>query len=134
MNCGLGCKIEAEENRKKHEDLIRAYNEKNRKLTQVQELYNNAKRASERGQLQQAASEALDNTVREADVLAVSQGFDKNSSIRDLGSLPPVPLFGVAHRGDTHSASMNTGPLRMGPMQTNNNSRWARQDDIGYRE
>lgn len=50
--------------RRKNEELTQVLREKNRKLLQTQELYDKLKRRSMLGQVQDAASEAVDDTVQ----------------------------------------------------------------------
>jgi E3 ubiquitin-protein ligase CCNP1IP1 len=50
--------------RRKNDELIHAYKEKNRKLMQTQELYDKLKRRDMLGQVQNAASDAVDHTIQ----------------------------------------------------------------------
>lgn len=50
--------------RHKHEELINAYRDKNRKLLQTTELYDKLKRRIMLGQVQNAASDAVDHTIQ----------------------------------------------------------------------
>lgn len=100
--------------RRKNDELTQAYREKHRRFLQAQELYDRVKRQAEMGTLQQAASDAVDHTVAEVDMLA-SQAFDRGNQSRDLDTLPPVPIFGT-HRGNVQS-NMNTGAPRSRPGQ-----------------
>ncbi|KAJ0326349.1 hypothetical protein COL5a_006858 [Colletotrichum fioriniae] len=50
--------------RRKHEELARSYQDKCRKLTQVQELYDKVKRKAELGQMEAAASDAVDSNLQ----------------------------------------------------------------------
>ncbi|KAI0022562.1 hypothetical protein F4780DRAFT_182848 [Xylariomycetidae sp. FL0641] len=52
--------------RKKNEELVQAYKEKNRKLLQTQELYDKLKRKAMMGQIQDAAEDAVDSTIHGA--------------------------------------------------------------------
>ncbi|OHF01425.1 hypothetical protein CORC01_03181 [Colletotrichum orchidophilum] len=49
--------------RRKHEELAHSYQDKCRKLTQVQELYDKVKRKAELGQMEAAASDAVDSNL-----------------------------------------------------------------------
>ncbi|KAI1382448.1 hypothetical protein F4677DRAFT_452145 [Hypoxylon crocopeplum] len=49
--------------RRKNEELTQAYKEKNRKLLQIQELYDKLKRKAMLGQMQDAAEDAIDSTL-----------------------------------------------------------------------
>jgi hypothetical protein len=50
--------------RKKHDELQHAFREKNRKYLQTQELYDKLKRRAMLGQVQNAATDAVDNTIQ----------------------------------------------------------------------
>ncbi|TKW55040.1 hypothetical protein CTA1_41 [Colletotrichum tanaceti] len=50
--------------RRKHEELAHAYQDKCRKLTQVQELYDRVKRKAELGQMEAAALDAVASTLQ----------------------------------------------------------------------
>ncbi|KAK1673712.1 hypothetical protein BDP55DRAFT_730206 [Colletotrichum godetiae] len=50
--------------RRKHEELARSYQDKCRKLTRVQELYDKVKRKAELGQMEAAASDAVDSNLQ----------------------------------------------------------------------
>ncbi|KAK6224749.1 E3 ubiquitin-protein ligase CCNB1IP1 [Colletotrichum tabaci] len=50
--------------RRKHEELAHAYQDKCRKLTQVQELYDRVKRKAELGQMEAAAVDAVASTLQ----------------------------------------------------------------------
>lgn len=50
--------------RRKNDELTRAYKDKNRKLLQAQELYDKLKRKAMLGQIQDAASDAVDTTLQ----------------------------------------------------------------------
>ncbi|KAI0833955.1 hypothetical protein F5Y06DRAFT_307273 [Hypoxylon sp. FL0890] len=49
--------------RRKNDELAQAYKEKNRKLLQIQELYDKLKRKAMLGQIQDAAEDAIDSTL-----------------------------------------------------------------------
>lgn len=51
---------------RKNEELAQAYKEKNRRLLQTQELHDKLKRKAMLGQMQDAASEAVDSTIQAA--------------------------------------------------------------------
>lgn len=50
--------------RRKNEELVQAFREKNRKLLQTQELYDKLKRRDMLGQVQNAASAAVEHTIQ----------------------------------------------------------------------
>ena len=49
--------------RRKNDELAQAYKDKSRKLLQTQELYDRVKRKVEMGQIERAASDAVDSTL-----------------------------------------------------------------------
>lgn len=57
---------------RKHSEIAEAYKEKSRLLFRTQELYNKVKRKAELGQLEQAASDAVDSSIRRVPSSAVS--------------------------------------------------------------
>ncbi|KAG8167496.1 hypothetical protein KVR01_003185 [Diaporthe batatas] len=59
--------------RRKNEELVQAYKEKNRKLLQTQELYDKLKRKAMLGHIQDAASDAVDTTLQGASSYAAQQ-------------------------------------------------------------
>lgn len=76
--------------RRKNEDLSQNVREKNRKLLQTQELYDKLKRRDMLGQVQNAASDAVDHTIH-ASVTAnrlADRAANQNHGQR-LAPLPP---------------------------------------------
>ncbi|UNI20383.1 RING-type E3 ubiquitin transferase [Purpureocillium takamizusanense] len=57
------CEAESEIMRRKNEELAQAYKDKSRRLLQTQELYDRVKRKVEMGQIERAASEAVDSSL-----------------------------------------------------------------------
>ncbi|KAL7629674.1 hypothetical protein AAE478_001197 [Parahypoxylon ruwenzoriense] len=57
-------KMDQDSLRRKNDELAQAYKEKNRKLLQTQELYDKLKRKAMLGQMQDAAEDAIDSTLR----------------------------------------------------------------------
>jgi regulator of replication initiation timing len=113
--------------RLQYEDLKKAYDEKQKTLAHVQNLYDRVKRTSELGQLQQAAFDAVDKTVREADMSNASHGLRRHPHVRDLDSLPQVPLFRGIHSGDNRSNSLSHGGQQIGGTRNNQPSPWPKQ-------
>ncbi|KAI0889602.1 uncharacterized protein GGS22DRAFT_176883 [Annulohypoxylon maeteangense] len=56
-------KMDQDSLRRKNDELTQAYKEKNRKLLQIQELYDKLKRKAMLGQIQDAAEDAIDSTL-----------------------------------------------------------------------
>ncbi|KAJ4418992.1 hypothetical protein N0V82_005217 [Gnomoniopsis sp. IMI 355080] len=62
--------LDQETLRRKHEELSTAYKEKNRKLLQMQELYDKLKRKAMLGHIQDVASDAVDTTLHGGTAMA----------------------------------------------------------------
>ncbi|KAI1103906.1 hypothetical protein F4804DRAFT_308854 [Jackrogersella minutella] len=58
-----GMRMDQDSLHRKNEELTHAYKEKNRKLLQIQELYDKLKRKAMLGQIQDAAEDAIDSTL-----------------------------------------------------------------------
>jgi E3 ubiquitin-protein ligase CCNP1IP1 len=56
--------MDRDEIRKKYDELLQTYREKNRKLLQTQELYDKLKRKAMLGQVQDAAEDAVESTLQ----------------------------------------------------------------------
>ncbi|KAI1635626.1 hypothetical protein F4809DRAFT_613379 [Biscogniauxia mediterranea] len=80
-------KVDQDTLQKKNEELSRAYNEKNRKLLQTQELYDKLKRKAMLGQIQDAAEDAVDSTLHNsfANAPSMRDSFQENSALGDHG-------------------------------------------------
>lgn len=96
--------------RRKHEELIQVYREKSRKHLQTQELYDKLKRRSLLGQVQTAASDAVDHTILAS--VAANKYVD---TIDEQNQRPPqVPLFnqqpGSMQNQGTHDVGRSMGP------------------------
>lgn len=99
--------------REKHEELINAYREKNRKLLLTQELYDKLKKRSMLGQVQNAASDAVDYTIQES----VTTGRFVDRLGNQNHRLQQVPVFSDEHdhagiQSHTHNGC---GGLSMAP-------------------
>ena len=73
--------------RRKNEELVQAFRDKSRKHSQTQELYDKLKRRVMLGQVQNAASDAVDNTIHAS---AVSNRFVDATTGIDKGSRQPT--------------------------------------------
>lgn len=121
---------EQDELRKRNEELSQAYKEKNRKLLSTQELYDKLKRRLMLGQIQEAASEAVDATIAGGrgpmnfgNGRLESQGqFEQQFNTPLVG---PAPLVGPRYNDRLDQpAGMPANP-RMGPPDMSH-SAWAR--------
>src|ERR1700709_2316977 len=63
-NTRIDMSVDQDNLRGKNEELIQAFREKSRKLLQTQELYDKRKRQDMLGQVQNAASDAVDRTIQ----------------------------------------------------------------------
>jgi E3 ubiquitin-protein ligase CCNP1IP1 len=61
---GVDMQLDQENLKRKNEELIQAFREKSRKQLQTQELYDKLKRRAMLGQVQNAASDAVDHTIQ----------------------------------------------------------------------
>lgn len=85
----LGLQVELDGVRRKNEDLTQGMREKTRKHLQTQEMFDKLKRRSMLGQVQSAASHAVDDTIQAS--VAAHRYADR---VGDPGQRqPPPPLF-----------------------------------------
>lgn len=102
--------IEQDSSRRKNEELVQALREKSRKHLQTQELYDKLKRRAMLGQVQNAASDAVDHNIQAS--VTANRYVDR---LDEQNHHPPPPHF-------TNQQSMslqNSGPpddgRNMGP-------------------
>ncbi|KAH7171535.1 hypothetical protein EDB81DRAFT_865351 [Dactylonectria macrodidyma] len=113
---------EQEALRRKYQEMHQAHRDKSRKLLQTQELYDKVKRRAEMGDIQQAASDAVDSSLQVAPQTSHGFGIMGDS---DLGESNIMPTFGQSHRLDM--AGMNTGmPRSHMTLSSRDDSRWPR--------
>lgn len=113
-----GMTLDQESLRRKNEEIIQAYREKSRKQLQTQELYDKLKRRSMLGQVQNAASEAVDHTIQAS--VAANRYVDKvgNQSMRP----PPPPLYPGIQSNDLHQPISNPN---VAPRNETGDDAWA---------
>ena len=75
INTAAGLSLDQDTLIRKNEELAQAFKEKSRKLLQTQELYDKLKRKAMLGQMQDAASEAIDSTIQAATAAATGTGL-----------------------------------------------------------
>ncbi|KAM0548494.1 hypothetical protein ACHAPJ_009817 [Fusarium lateritium] len=107
--------------RRKKDEISQAYKEKSRKVLQLQELYDKVKRKAELGQIQRAASDAVDSSLQ---ATQLDQGYGGAISTQSLVGSDPGPAFNQSHRIDI--SGMNTGLPRNYPNVTREGSHWPR--------
>ncbi|CAG7562448.1 unnamed protein product [Fusarium equiseti] len=112
---------EQESLRRKHEEVSQAYKEKSRKVLQLQELYDKVKRRAELGQIQKAASDAVDHTLQ---VTQLDQGYAGNMTVPSNVENNPALAFGQNHRIDI--SGMNTAAARSYPNVARKGTQWSR--------
>ncbi|KAF4496887.1 E3 ubiquitin- ligase CCNB1IP1 [Fusarium agapanthi] len=93
--------------RRKNDEISRAYKDKSRKVMQLQELYEKVKRKAELGQIQRAASDAVDSTLQ---TTQMNSGYEVNLPTQSHAESIPPPAFSQSHRIDI--SGMNTGLSR----------------------
>ncbi|KAL6691157.1 hypothetical protein J3F84DRAFT_387720 [Trichoderma pleuroticola] len=132
---GLRGKLEGMTNsrdilQQKNVELAEALRDKNRKLYQTQELYNQVKRKAELGQIERAAYDAVDNSIRLAPQPATNgqepHGFHSNFH----GANEPV--YSLSHGQRFNATGVPTTGFTTGPSGSNlqRNERedpWARK-------
>ncbi|KAF4971178.1 hypothetical protein FSARC_1900 [Fusarium sarcochroum] len=110
--------------RRKNDELSQAYKEKSRKVLQLQELYDKVKRKAELGQIQRAASDAVDSSLQ---ATQLDQGYGGSMPTQTLSESNAGPAFNQSHRIDI--SGMNTSLPRNYPNVTREGSHWPRLGD-----
>lgn len=111
---------EHDQMRKKNEELANAYKEKTRRLLQVQELYDKAKRKAEMGSLERAANDAVDMNLHNGYAGIEASNADFYNQMKEANY--PFRDFSSA-RGD--SSGMNTGVQRSRISSRVDPTRWS---------
>lgn len=116
--------LDQETLRRKNEELSSAYKEKNRKLLQMQELYDKLKRKAMLGHIQDAASDAVNTTLHIGTTMAAHHlGRNGHQGTYDQQFETPYDAPRYADRLD-QNATMSHQAL-MGPPNMQN-AAWAR--------
>ena len=111
--------------KQKHEDLIQAYREKSRKALQAQEILDRSKQKEMLGQVQSAASDAVEKSI-EASVMAsrfVERGTQPNQR-----QIQPSPFLEFQTNGMQHGVASSKLSKDMAPPASrsgNEPSNWA---------
>jgi len=121
--------------RQKHAELIQAYREKSRKALQVQELLDRSKRKEMLGQVQSAASDAVEQSI-EASVMAsrfVERGGQPNQHLLQPPRSPKPQQSIMQHPGIIASDLSNSmaSPVRHSGKEQSNWARFSSQDSHG---
>jgi E3 ubiquitin-protein ligase CCNP1IP1 len=122
--------------RRKNEELIQAFRDKSRKLLQTQELYDKLKRRDMLGQVQNAASDAVDHTIQAS--VTASRFADRvnNQNQNQRPVLPPrfssIQSGGMQYPGVGHGG----GPAMAAPTSRTGNGEgtWAGFSSQGSQE
>lgn len=118
---GPDMQVDQDTLRRRNEELTQAFREKSRKQMQTQELYDKLKRRSMLGQVQEAASDAVDHTVQASamgnrfiDRIA-DQSLNQNQHQRQR--VPPPPPLYPDHSSTTmqRAVDLGAGSVPMGP-------------------
>ncbi|KAF5531902.1 e3 ubiquitin ligase CCNB1IP1 [Fusarium napiforme] len=115
--------------RRKNDEISRAYKDKSRKVLQLQELYDKVKRKAELGQIQRAASDAVDSTLQ---TNQMDSGYEVNLPTQIHAEIVPPPAFSQSHRIDI--SGMNTGLSRNYTNMTREGNHWPRLGGSSHRE
>ena len=124
-----GLAAEQESLRRKHEEVSQAYKEKSRRVLQLQELYDKVKRRAELGQIQKAASDAVDHTLQ---ATQLDQGYAGNMTAPNNVENNHTLAFGQNHRIDI--SGMNTAAARNYPNVGREGTQWSRLGGSVHRE
>ncbi|XWW95696.1 hypothetical protein V2A60_003663 [Cordyceps javanica] len=112
-----GLTTENEDSRKKNEELSKAYKEKNRQLLQTQELHDKLRHTVEMGNIQRAATDAIDSRFQQQ---PSSRHFAPQNAATYHSSNPrPGSVAGFRGYGaDADPRRTSEGGIRGGPMDT----------------
>lgn len=105
--------------RRKNEELIQALREKNRKHLQTQELYDKLKRRAMLGQVQNAASDAVDQNIQAS--VTASRFVDRVDNQTENHRPPPPPLFSNQQTSGMQNPGMGSGSGPVGGAQIGRN-------------
>lgn len=83
-----GMQVDADSLRRKNQDLHQNLQEKTRKQMQTQELYDKLKRRTMLGQVQNAASDAVDHTIQES--VSANRFADRTGGPNQRPAQPPL--------------------------------------------
>ena len=118
LTIGADLQIDQDSLRRKNEELFQAYRDKSSKQTQIQELYDKLKRRSMLGQVQNAASDAVDHTIQAS--VTANRFVDR---VGNQNQRPLPPLFsndqstGMQHPGQGREG----GSYAVPPLSRNGN-------------
>ena len=107
-NTRIDMSVDQDNLRRKNEELIQAFREKSRKLLQTQELYDKRKRQDMLGQVQNAASDAVDHTIQ-ASATANRFADAVGNQNQSQHSVQPSPFSSMQNNGIQYSGAALSG-------------------------
>ncbi|KFA77077.1 hypothetical protein S40288_07960 [Stachybotrys chartarum IBT 40288] len=113
--------------RRKNDEYAQAYKDKHRKLLQTQELYEKVRRKAEMGQMQQAASDAVDSSLL-AMQHSGTQDLQTGLSELERNDRPGSSMFNQSSRFDV--IGMNSGLPRSNLPRPSNDNRWPQPSQL----
>lgn len=117
--------LDQEALRRKNEELSMAYKEKNRKLLQTQELYDKLKRKAMLGHIQDAALDAVDNTLHGGQV-GGSHSIDRTEDQGNYEQQQYSTPYGAPRYTDRLAQGAAMPPQPRLDSQNMQNPAWAR--------
>ncbi|KAI1466937.1 uncharacterized protein F4812DRAFT_451790 [Daldinia caldariorum] len=115
-----GMAMEHESLRRKNDELAQGYKEKNRKLLQIQELYDKLKQRAMLGQMQDAAEDAVDSALH-------GPSLDRSQVEDSSRNLPDFQEHGMSYahqRPALHEQERISAPYHHQGLRQNYNSSW----------
>ncbi|OTB14151.1 hypothetical protein K445DRAFT_23932 [Daldinia sp. EC12] len=108
--------------RRKNDELAQAYKEKNRKLLQIQELYDKLKQRAMLGQMQDAAEDAVDSALHGSslDRTQIEDSSQNPTDFQDSGTSY------AHHRPPLHEQQRISAPYHHQGVRQDYNSSWPR--------
>lgn len=116
--------MDQESLRQKNEELIQAFRDKNRKLLQTQELYDKLKRRDMLGQVQNAASDAVDHTIQAS---VTANRYAVKIDNQNQRPVPPPRFPSIQNSSIPYQGQGPGGPAMAPPTSriTNGDRTWA---------
>jgi E3 ubiquitin-protein ligase CCNP1IP1 len=113
--CAADMQVDQDSLRRKNEELIQALREKSRKHLQTQELYDKLKRRAMLGQVQNAASDAVEQNIQAS--VTASRFVDQVNNQNQNQRPPPPPLFSNQQTSGIQNPGMVSGSGPVGGAQ-----------------
>jgi E3 ubiquitin-protein ligase CCNP1IP1 len=113
---GTGMQVDQDNLRRKNEELSQVLRDKSRKLLQTQELYDKLKRRAMLGQVQDAASEFVDDTIQAS--TTANRFVDRIGAQNQRPTSHPIYQNAQSGGSQNPGRGLNTG-MNMGPPPIN---------------